>query len=522
MDAIDAIDVFPVTWSVGDTGPGDACRITACGKTPDGQSACVHVAFTPFFYVLGPKGFSEPRCRPLMVEWAQRYGALLDKCRVVRRRSIWGFRNGEQRLFVQLVFPSLQAFRRARYGLARDKQETYEGGVDPVVRLFHLRGLGPCRWMRVARHHPPRAFVADVDVEVECSFLDVAPSKRADRPPLVFGSWDIECRSASGGFPVADRPEDRIIQISTAFQRYGEPEPYARTVVCLHETSPVDGVQISWHQHEHQVINEWARLVREHKTDVMLGYNTLQFDWPYVQGRAEVLVDDDTGEPLVDLELLGRMVEGGGEAREFEMNSGAFGQNKFFILQTPGVQQLDLLQWMRREHKLSSYGLDAVSRHFLGDAKLDLPAAQIFAKFLGTPDDRADIAAYAVRDTELPLRLMNKLCVYENLAEMANAVRVPMDYLLTRGQQIKVMSCVLGKAREMGYVLPDNKAIGMPPGKKFEGATVLDAKRGAYFDVVSGLDYASLVRRPAPARRRCAPAPWGAPRPRAPPAGWDG
>lgn len=137
--------------------------------------------------------------------------------------------------------------------------------------------------------------------------------------------------------------------------------------------------------------------------------------------------------------------------------------------------------------------LDNVSKHFLKSSKLDLPAAEIFAKWLGTPADRADIARYAVRDTELPLQLMTKLGTWENLAEMANAVNVPMDYLLVRGQQIKVFSVIMGKARQMGYVLPDNKAIGLPPGTKYEGATVLEAKRGAYFDIVTGLDYASLV-----------------------------
>lgn len=161
-----------------------------------------------------------------------------------------------------------------------------------------------------------------------------------------------------------------------------------------------------------------------------------QFDWRYISGRAGVLVDDVTGDPLVDLELLGRMVEGGGEVREFELNSGAYGQNKFFVLQTPGVQQLDLLQYVRREYKLDSYSLDNVSKKFLGAQKLDLPAAQIFAKFDGTAADRADIARYAVRDTELPLRLVAKLCVWENLTEMANAVNVPVDYLLNRGQQV--------------------------------------------------------------------------------------
>lgn len=75
---------------------------------------------------------------------------------------------------------------------------------------------------------------------------------------------------------MADKPGDRLIQISTAFQRYGEPEPYARTVVCLGETDDVEGCDITWHAEEHRVIESWAMLLREHKADVLIGYNTFQ------------------------------------------------------------------------------------------------------------------------------------------------------------------------------------------------------------------------------------------------------
>ena len=269
------MDIFPVTWSAGDTGPGGTFRVTAFGKTAEGEAACVHIAFTPFFYVEGPAGFSPAQCKPLLAGWAKEFNALADKCRVVMRRSIWGFRNGREQPYVQLVFDSLENFKRARYRLAR-KYDTYEGGVDPVIRLFHLRGLGPCRWMRVSRWREPKFMVADVDVEIECAFADVGASERADRPPLVFASFDLEAVSATGKFPVADNPEDKLIQISTAFQRYGEEQPYARTVVCLGETADVEGAQIFWHEHEHQVIEHWARLLREHKADVLVGYNTHQ------------------------------------------------------------------------------------------------------------------------------------------------------------------------------------------------------------------------------------------------------
>ncbi len=507
-------DIYPVGWSVADVereaageagevgDAGDAvkaCYITAYGKTPDGRSACVHVRFTPYFFVEMPESWSESRMKLFIAECCRKYDCIAPKSIIVKRKSLWGYQGGTTKAFAQLAFDTLAAHRRARYTIKKDTYSapghafvTYEAGVDPLVRLFHLRNVAPCGWFRVTGGSPPEHLTSDVDVELECLLTAIGPSPITQRPPLVFASFDLECVSASGKFPVSDNPNDYLIQISTTFQRYGEPEPYHRSVTCFRDTSPVEGVEILSFETEHEGINAWTKLLRDHAVDVLCGYNIFQFDWRYVSGRAEVLVDDDTGERLVDLSALGRALEGGGTSREFELNSNAYGQNKFFVLDTPGIQQIDLLQILRRDVKLPSYSLDNVSKTYLGDHKLDLPAAEIFRKFDGTPDDRADIARYAVRDTELPLRLMAKLNTWENLTEMANAVKVPMDYLLNRGQQIKVFSTLLGKARAMGYLIPDDKAIGVPEGVKYEGATVLQAKRGAYFDVVATLDYASL------------------------------
>jgi len=349
------MDFFPVTWSSGDTGPGGTFRITAYGKNPDGDSVCLHVVFTPYFFVEMPADWSEARCRLFLAECCAKHECVQNRSQIVTRTSLWGYQNGRKQLFAQLAFESLEHFRRARYRLKNEGRQTYEASVDPICRLFHLRGIGPCQWVRVACTRPPATLEADVDLEVECMFTALGPSDLTIRPPVVLASWDIEAFSATGKFPVADNPDDKLIQIAVAFQRYGDPEPYHRAVVCLGDTSDVEGVQILATPHEHRVIELWAQLLREHKTDVLVGYNTHQFDWRYISGRAGVLVDDATGDPLTDLELLGRAVEGGGGVREFELNSGAYGQNKFFVLQTPGVQQIDLLQYIRREYKRTSY-----------------------------------------------------------------------------------------------------------------------------------------------------------------------
>ncbi len=50
-----------------------------------------------------------------------------------------------------------------------------------------------------------------------------------------------------------------------------------------------------------------------------------------------------------------------------------------------------------------------------------------------------------------------------NYVEMARVTGVPFSYLLSRGQGIKVVSQLLRKTKEEGFVVPTTKPAGMPP-----------------------------------------------------------
>ena len=63
-----------------------------------------------------------------------------------------------------------------------------------------------------------------------------------------------------------------------------------------------------------------------------------------------------------------------------------------------------------------------------------------------------------MQDAYLPQRLVDKLMYMYNYVEMARVTGVPMSYLLTRGQSIKVFSQILRKARQRGLVVPNIKA----------------------------------------------------------------
>lgn len=63
----------------------------------------------------------------------------------------------------------------------------------------------------------------------------------------------------------------------------------------------------------------------------------------------------------------------------------------------------------------------------------------------GSDDTRRRLAIYCMKDALLPLRLLEKLMYVINYIEMARVTGVPLNYLLTRGQQIKVVSQLLRK-----------------------------------------------------------------------------
>lgn len=61
----------------------------------------------------------------------------------------------------------------------------------------------------------------------------------------------------------------------------------------------------------------------------------------------------------------------------------------------------------------------------------------------GNEQTRRRLAVYCLKDAYLPLRLLQKLMCVINYMEMARVTGVPLTYLLSRGQQIKVVSQLL-------------------------------------------------------------------------------
>ncbi len=128
---------------------------------------------------------------------------------------------------------------------------------------------------------------------------------------------------------------------------------------------------------------------------------------------------------------------------------------------------------------------------FWSQAKDDVGPKDIFRMFNGTSAERAIVAKYCIKDCTLINLLIDKLCVVTNNIEMANVCYVPMSFLFTRGQLIKLFSLTLKNYRDAGYLFP---VLKKPDDKtpSYEGAIVFDPEANVEYEALAVKDYASL------------------------------
>lgn len=478
-----------LTW---DSFDSDEHIIRIFGKTIDGKSVCLTTSFQPYFYVKIPSGTSVGAVRASLDKTCP--GDIVD-VKMDYFKDIWGFQNGKKHLFAQIICQNLVDRRRVASKLRRTplkglnvKVPLYEANVDPVLRLMHRTGIQSTGWIDTSSAACDREYHTNTDIDITCkNWKDLKPLETTDIAPFVVASLDIECHSSTGKFPDPMIPGDACFQIAISLMRFGTDEVYDKTCLCYKKTDPtLEGCTIKSFDTEREMLMAYTEYLREHDVDIITGWNIFGFDLEYMMKRAVM-----TACPA-EFFQMSKIKEHVCNLTEKKLSSSALGDNKLKIVPTPGRFYFDLFHEVKREYKLDSYKLDNVSKLYLGDQKIDMPPKEMFARFIeGDPVKLREVAEYCIKDTLLPHRLLDKLSTLMNLLEMAKATWVPLNYLVERGQQIKVFSQLTKKARELGYLVPTFD-YGYKDQTGYEGATVLEAQSGAYYTPITALDFEGL------------------------------
>ena len=488
-----------LTWEARDG--EDEHLISIFGKTEGGKSVCLTTAFTPYFFIKLPTGIDSQKVQRI-------YDILSDKCKdslvaysLMKSKDVWGFQNNEEFAFMKINFKDLQARRLVDSYLRRPLDRTpdlfelfgvrnvkvYESNLDPVLRLMHRTGIQSTGWMD-SGEKCVRSHLANVDIDLFCNdWTTLRPVARDDIAPFVVASVDIECNSSTGKFPDANIPGDACFQIAISLCKFGSDEPYDKTCLCYKQTDPtLEGCDIRSYATEREMLEAFQKYLHKKDVDIITGWNIFGFDMEYIYKRAQI------NRCHYDFYNLGKLKDTDSELVIKKLSSSALGDNLLKLLPMSGRFIFDLFHEVKKGYKLDSYKLDSVSKLYLGDQKIDMAPKEMFARYKeGDPVKLKEVAEYCIKDTLLPHRLMKRLCTLLNLVEMAKATWVPVPFLVERGQQIKVFSQLTKKARELGFMVPTIR-YGALPEEPYEGATVLEAQKGAYYTPITALDFEAL------------------------------
>jgi DNA polymerase elongation subunit (family B) len=124
-------------------------------------------------------------------------------------------------------------------------------------------------------------------------------------------------------------------------------------------------------------------------------------------------------------------------------------------------------------------------------AKDDVTPQDIFRLTNEGPDERAIIAKYCFQDCNLVHNLMKKNDIFTGMSEIAGICYVPIEFIVMRGQGIKLLSFIAKKCSEKDTLMPVLDVV--KDDMSYEGAICLKPYCGLYIDnPVAVVDYASL------------------------------
>ncbi|XP_044469856.1 DNA polymerase delta catalytic subunit-like isoform X2 [Mangifera indica] len=473
---------------------GPAAIIRIFGVTREGHSVCCNVhGFEPYFYIscplgMGPDDISrfhktlEERMRDANKN--NKAPQFVRRIEMVQKRSIMYYQQQQSQPFLKIVvaLPTMVASCRGILdrgiqidGFGMKSFMTYESNV-----LFALRFMVDCNivggnWIEVpaGKYKKSAKIFSYCQLEFDCLYSELISHRPEGEylkmAPFRILSFDIECAGRKGHFP--EPSHDPVIQVANLVTLQGENQPFIRNVMTLKSCSPIVGVDVMSFDSEREVLLSWRDFIREVDPDVIIGYNICKFDLPYLIERAQTL-------GIVEFPMLGRIRNSRVRVKDTTFSSRQLGTRESKEVTVEGRVQFDLLQVVQRDYKLSSYSLNSVSAHFLSEQKEDVHHSIISDLQNGNAETRRRLAVYCLKDAYLPQRLLDKLMFIFNYVEMARVTGVPISFLLSRGQSIKVLSQLLRKAKQKDLVIPNVKQAGSEQGT-YEGATVMpeDARK---------------------------------------------
>ncbi len=276
----------------------------------------------------------------------------------------------------------------------------------------------------------------------------------SDLPEFNILSFNIEACNPQG-IPIVS--EDPIIMISFS-SNHG-----FRKVFSTKKSSSDFVVTV---QTEKELLKKFVETIKSLNPDIITGYNSDKFDFPYIKDRAN---------------RLGVSLNLGVDGSKLKFISAP---KKAAIIK--GRIHIDLYRIVRRHLQLNSHTIQRVYQKLFEEDKIDIPMDQIYTCWIDDGEKREKLFRYYLGDAVAITKIGERMLPIS--IELARIVGQPLFEIVRRGTGTQVKWYLIRKSYEFGIILPNE------PGK-FErsvvGGYVEEPVQGLHENIVY-FDFRSL------------------------------
>lgn len=280
-------------------------------------------------------------------------------------------------------------------------------------------------------------------------------------PELRILSFDLEVRNPHG-MPNPENDEIIMIGVSSNFE-----------VEKVISTKGKDLEFVETVNSEKEMIESFIETVRTNNVDIIVGYNSDNFDFPYIKDRAALYnIDLDLGMDGSSLKFLRRGYSNAASLK--------------------GLVHVDLYLVMRRYISLDRYTLERVYFELFGEEKIEVPGDRIYQFWDNEGEGLDNLFDYSLDDVVSTLKIAAE--TFPLSLELTRIVGQPF-FDLTRmatGQQAEWY--LVRKTYEYNELVPNKPSGGQFSSRKSESAVggyVKEPKKGLHNNLVQ-FDFRNL------------------------------
>jgi DNA polymerase elongation subunit (family B) len=386
---------FPYSWHINEK-EEEVTSIRVYGLDSKNENVCIRVDdFTPFVYLELPENI------PWTASKAQLVGNKLDsilgnqkpllKKLMYKKRLYYANLDNQKRRktfpYLFLSFSHHSDIRNLSYkirkplniiGVGVINVKMHEQDATPILQFTSYKNISPAGWVDFSGKRIEKDDqISRCDHEFKVKWKNVKPNETmAVASPLIMG-FDIEVNSSNpSAMPKAEKLKDKVFQISCVLFRHGDfEENMNKFLLTLGEPDPKtvgEDVEILMYETEADLLKGYTEFIQEYNPNIIIGYNILNFDIPYMIERAKMNMCIDS------FDQQGFDLYGHAQEKTIKWSSSAYGNQTFQFLDAEGRLYVDLLPLVKRDYKMDNYQLKTISTFFLKATKDPLSVKGIF------------------------------------------------------------------------------------------------------------------------------------------------